>query len=98
MPTNYEAIGRCKVLAKEIEALKANRNAAIMELRRQLYATAGASSITSAVFTFNAEQAHDTMKALEAADVELMQAITEFNEWAPEADERMIQVKAPRES
>lgn len=54
--------------------------------------------MSSTVITFNADEAYKKLKALEATDIELMQAIAEYNEWAPQADERLITLKAPRES
>lgn len=97
MPTNYEAIGRCKKLQEEIEALSSKRNQAIMELRRQLHGTMGGSAPRNVVYTFDAEKANATIKALEAANVELMEAVSEFNEYATEGEQQPFQIKAPRE-
>lgn len=97
MPTNYEAIGRCKKLQEEIETLNKSRNQAIMELRRQLSGTMGGNSPRNVVYTFDSEKAHATIKALEAANVELMEAVSEFNEYATEGEQQPFQVKAPRE-
>ncbi|SDI30063.1 hypothetical protein SAMN04487867_104170 [Vreelandella titanicae] len=98
METNYEALGRCKKLSQEIETLKATRQRAFVDLRGQLAASGNPPIMSSTVITFNADEAYKKLKTLEATDIELMQAISEYNEWAPQADERLIALKAPRES
>ncbi|MBB3142832.1 hypothetical protein [Halomonas organivorans] len=91
---NYEAIGRCQVLRKDVERLHLQRNSAITALRGELRGVMG--SIKGTVYTFDPEAAHRQLAEIEDTSRQLMEAVAEFNEWAPEAGERPITVAEPR--
>lgn len=93
MATNYEAIGRCLVLGKEVEQLQQQRNAAITELRRELRGVMG--SIKGTVYTFDPDATHRQMTEIETLSRQLMEVVAEFNDWAPAAGERPITVAEP---
>lgn len=91
--TNYEAIGRCQVLRKEVERLHHQRNAAVTELRSELRGVIG--SIAGTVYTFDPEAAHCQLRDIETLSRKLMETVAEFNDWAPAAGERPITVAEP---
>lgn len=91
--TNYEAIGRCQVLGKEVERLHHQRNAAITELRSQLRSVMG--SIKGTVYEFDPEATHRQLTEIETLSRELMEVVAEFNDWAPAAGERLVTVAEP---
>lgn len=93
MTTNYEAIGRCQVLRKEVDRLQLARNAAIIELRSQLRAVMG--SIKGTIYEFDPEASHCQLAEIETLSRQLMEAVAEFNDWAPAAAERPIAVAEP---
>ncbi len=98
MTTNYEAIGRCTKLEEKIRALSIARNGAINDLRQQLRHTMGVHTPRDVVYTFDSEKAYATMKSLEAANLELMEAVGEFNEYAADGERQPYKVIEPRES
>lgn len=93
MAINYEAIGRCQVLRKEVERLHLQRNTAVNELRSDLRGVMG--SISGTIYTFDPDTAHRKLAELEAANRQLMEAANEFNDWAPAAGERLITITEP---
>lgn len=90
---NYEAIGRCQVLGKEVERLHHQRNVAITELRSQLRAVMG--SIKGTVYEFDPEATHRQLAEIETLSRQLMEAVSEFNDWAAAAGERPVAITEP---
>lgn len=95
MSTNYEAIGRCVAMAEKIESLKEARQKESQLLQRQLSSSDG--SIPGNVYTFDAEKAHNHLQRIVELNRQLMEAVTHYNEWAPEAKKQRIGIHEPFE-
>lgn len=95
MPTNYEAIGRCQVLSEQVESLKKQRSVICQQLSHQL--TSLGESIPGVVYQLDTDATFAEWKELERINRELMIAVHEFNQWAPQADKRAISVYEPHE-
>ncbi|WP_110685073.1 hypothetical protein [Salinicola aestuarinus] len=92
---NYEAIGRCKVLAKEIESASVERNRAINELREQLRKTHGVRGEPH--YDFDAAKAHASLEQIERLTQDLREKVDDFNHYAADAGERPVRFNPPRE-
>lgn len=95
MPINYEAIGRCKVLGEQVEALKKERAGLSRRLSQRLSGLGD--SLPGVVYSLDMEVAFADWKELERVNCSLMIAVNDFNRWAQQADQRPISVYAPHE-
>lgn len=86
---DFEALGRCKHISKQLESALRDRHTAYSRMDN-CYKANGSGQVGTSVTTtdLNAMQTHfEEFKLIEQKIVEL---ITEYNEWAPKAGERVI--------
>lgn len=95
MPTNYEAIGRCQVLSEQVEALKKERSDICQRLSSHLASLGG--SLPGVVYQLDTEATFAEWKELERINRDLMIAVKDFNQWAPQADKRAISIHEPHQ-
>lgn len=86
MPTNYEAIGRCKVLEDEIGRLMRVRSSKLSALSDQLKSAAEYQSHRFTVPTVSTEAFSNEIKEIDAINERLRQQAEEHNLWADAAE------------
>ncbi|MGP5325914.1 hypothetical protein [Vreelandella titanicae] len=86
MPTNYEAIGRCKVLDDEIAKLMRTRSSKLSALSVQLESTAEYQSMRFTVPSVNTEAFRNEIKEIDTINELLREKAQEHNEWADAAE------------
>lgn len=94
---NYEAIGRCKVLNEKIKDLNCARNKYINELRVEVgrLAKGNINNVPPEVVVFDIALIESLAAKVGDADANLMQAISEFNNWCQDAGEKPVRLITP---
>lgn len=93
--TNYEAIGRCKVLLEKIKAQHIERTGAVSDLRAMVYSLHQKGNINNVppeVIVFDAENLKNLVDKIGVTDGELMRTISEYNNWCHEAGEKPVKL------
>ncbi|WP_416187089.1 hypothetical protein [Hafnia paralvei] len=92
---NYEAIGRCKILAEKVKELHIKRMEAIGALRSSIYSLHQKGDINKAppeIVVFDASHLSCLVETVASADGELMRIVSEYNNWCQDAGEKPIKL------